>query len=161
MSYLSVTAIVLGLAVTSFDVSRTTPCDPPHDTDALKVSMTAMEERFLQTGSGFATDAATLPQIETTGDGAFPRRVLFRDRTLVLNGTGLCEWGVLGIDLYTAALSAFTFTAEPGTGLWVQHDGRLVASIPDPKFANLFVLLYLGDKPPTRALRDGLLGSNR
>jgi hypothetical protein len=46
-------------------------------------------------------------------------------------------------------------------GLWVQRDGRLVVSIPDAEFADLFVRLYLGDKPPTRALRDGMLGSNR
>ena len=34
----------------------------------------------------------------------FPSKVTLGERTLLLNGDGLCEWGIFGIDLYTAAL---------------------------------------------------------
>lgn len=52
---------------------------------------------------------------------------------------------------------AYTFFCEPGTGLSVLRAGKVVATVADEEFRKLFVKLYLGDKPPTKALRDGLL----
>ena len=37
-------------------------------------------------------------------DGSFPEQLLVNGTTLRLQGSGLCEWGILGIDLYRAAL---------------------------------------------------------
>jgi hypothetical protein len=56
------------------------------------------------------------------------------------------------------ARDCYTFVADPQLGLVVQRDGRELAVIDDDEFRRLFVRLYLGDRPPTEALRDGLLG---
>jgi hypothetical protein len=68
---------------------------------------------------------------------------------------------LLGTMRDVRAGDSYTFIAEPGAGLWVQHNGDLVASIEDDEFARLFVRLYVGDQPPTEAVRDGLLGLRR
>jgi hypothetical protein len=52
---------------------------------------------------------------------------------------------------------AYTFFCEPGVGVSVLRAGKVVATVADDEFRKLFVKLYLGDKPPTKALRDGLL----
>lgn len=163
--------------------------------------------------------------------GVFDLKLAVRGKTLDRNGTGLCEWGIFGIDLYEAALyaerptrdlqgaleppqtlvfhlhfvrgltraqlgeaftaatkantgerfaehekalallvdamqdvkagDAYTFFCEPGTGLSVLRGGKVVATIRDAAFTKLFVQLYLGDQPPTKALRDGLLGGRK
>ena len=51
-----------------------------------------------------------------------------------------------------------TFGCEPGQGVTVVHGGALVDRIEDEAFRRLFVQMYLGDHPPTAAVRDGLLG---
>lgn len=50
--------------------------------------------------------AATEPAAKIVRDrkGEFPLEVTLAERKLVLNGSGLCEWGFLGIDLYHGAL---------------------------------------------------------
>lgn len=53
---------------------------------------------------------------------------------------------------------SLTFTSVPGRGLIVQRDGAVVADIVDESFRRLFLRLYLGEKPPTTALRAGMLG---
>lgn len=171
---------------------------------------------------------ATLFELPPGQEGRFAPRASYGQRELVLNGSGLCEWGFFGIDLYRAALfverplesaaegllaqqvlvfqlefvrelsakqlreaysasvrvnagsdaaryeeplaallsslrevragEAYTFVCDPARGLLVQRDGQLVATIEDDSFRRLFVRLYLGQSPPTRALRRGLLG---
>lgn len=178
---------------------------------------------------GAPTDVDREPIALTFRRGAFPDSLRVGDRSLLLNGTGVCEWGIFGIDLYEAALwverrvstssealasdqamvlhlrfvrgltaaqlgeafaasvranagdraprhadslralqdamadvargDSYTFVCEPGKGLVIERDGRTVARIPDEGFRRLFVRLYLGDIPPTEALRDALLGS--
>jgi hypothetical protein len=150
---------------------------------------------------------------------------------LVLQGCGLCEWGIFGIDLYHGALyveralqtaaeglaadqamlihldfvrslsaaqlraafqaaaeangvagvtkaqpglvmlceamadvasgDGYSFLLRPGVGTTVLRNGRSVARIPGEDFRRFFVLLYLGDRPPTAALRDAMLGDVR
>jgi len=53
---------------------------------------------------------------------------------------------------------AYTFLLVPEAGTKVLRNGKVVASIPCEAFRALFVRLYLGDKPPTAALRKALLG---
>ncbi len=50
---------------------------------------------------------------------------------------------------------------EPGNGLAILRDGRVVDRVGEESFRRLFLQLYLGDQPPTAALRDGLLGRGR
>jgi len=47
--------------------------------------------------------------------GAFPPRIEFEGERLVLNGSGLCEWGFLGVDLYRAALYRPEATRDAAT----------------------------------------------
>lgn len=170
--------------------------------------------------------AVAVPQ--RAADGSFPERLAWAGRDLVRNGSGLCEWGIFGIDLYVAALycerrvttcadaldpeqvvvvhlhfvrsltaeqlgeaftasaevnagerllqfepalrrlcaamrpvrngDTLTFGCEPGRGVSVIHDGALVDRVGDEAFRRLFVQMYLGEHPPTAALRDALLG---
>lgn len=175
-----------------------------------------------------ANDAWPVPERTAAG---YPPAVRWGERELSCNGTGLCEWGIFGIDLYDAALylerragdlaaasepdqryvlhlhfvrsltasqlgeaftaavranvgadlgalaaplqqlcaamrdvadgSGYTFAGEPGAGLAILRDGALVDRIADEPFRRLFLRLYLGDQPPTKALREGLLGRGR
>lgn len=196
-----------------------------------------------QAGPGLAEPSSGSSSLPTDGSdrplaaparsrtGVFDPTLVVRNKTLQRNGTGLCEWGIFGIDLYEAALyaeratrdlqgaqeppqtlvfhlhfvrgltraqlgeaftaatkantgdrfadheqalgklveamqdvksgDAYTFFCEPGTGLSVLRGGKVVATIRDEAFTRLFVQLYLGDKPPTKALRDGLLGGRQ
>lgn len=65
----------------------------------------------------------------------------------------------------TAALKAvrvkdvLVFTYLPGTGLKVEQNGSALVTIEDVPFARLFFRLYVGEKPPTEALRKALVGS--
>ena len=52
----------------------------------------------------------------------------------------------------------YSFLAEPGVGVTVQRNDEWLVTIEDDEFRKLFVRLYLGEKPPTTALRDALLG---
>ncbi len=45
-----------------------------------------------------------LPVPERGTDGRFAASLQWGGRELLCNGQGLCEWGIFGIDLYTAAL---------------------------------------------------------
>ena len=47
-----------------------------------------------------------LVSISNMDNGLFDEEVAYGDRKLLLNGSGLCEWGFLGVDLYHAALYA-------------------------------------------------------
>lgn len=161
-------------------------------------------------------------------EDAFPSEIRFDGAKLVLNGSGLCEWGVFGIDLYRAALylgapardldsvletespvvihlhfvrsltkdqlataysasvktntgdgfgsheaslqelcnllvsvddgDSLTFVADLERRVEVLRNGSSLGFAGDRSFARLFVDLYLGDKPPTKALRRGLFG---
>ena len=176
-----------------------------------------------------ATAAQDVPVPHRGADGSFPAQLQWQGHTLQRNGSGLCEWGLFGIDLYVAAFyterpvrdlagaleppqrtvihlhfvrgltkeqlceaytasvranagdrfdqfapslqkllatmegsridDSYTFCGAPGQGLTVYHGNRLVGSIADEEFRRLFLQLYLGDQPPTKALRDALLGN--
>jgi hypothetical protein len=171
---------------------------------------------------------STLPDPNRAADGSFPARLHWDGVELQRNGSGLCEWGLLGIDLYLAALycerrvvdlasalvpdqrtivhlhfvrslttaqlrqaftaavqhnagdratasaaplqrllatmqdvragDSYTFGGAPGRGLTIARNGRAVDTIDDEPFRRLFLELYLGDHPPTPALRRALLG---
>lgn len=147
---------------------------------------------------------------------------------LQCNGTGLCEWGIFGIDLYRAGLyserritslaeaiappqacvihlrfvrsltaaqlreaftaatkvntgdqlpqyeaslqllvsamrdvannDSYTFYCVPDHGMLVARNDEVLQVIPDEAFRKLFLTLYLGDNPPTKPLREALLG---
>lgn len=166
--------------------------------------------------------------IRSGKDGRFPQAIDLGDTRLLLQGTGLCEWGFLGIDLYRCAfyverklasaddalradqrmivhldfvrslskdqLSAawtgsvevnakgdphdhgpalrqlceamrdvedgdsYSFLLAPDEGMRVLHNGEQCARIDDDAFRRLFVKLYLGPNPPTKALRKAMLG---
>lgn len=168
------------------------------------------------------------PAAEARAAAPLPAEFAFAGRQLPRNGQGLCEWGLLGIDLYRAALyctapvrsaeqalapeqtlvfhlefvrgltaaqlraafaaavkanagngaadhaaalqaldatmrdvragDSYTFGCEPGRGVVVLRNGEELGRIGDEPFRRLFVRLYLGEHPPTTALRDGLLG---
>ena len=191
------------------------------------------EERSAVPRSDQVAIAAVGPTVSVQqSDAGFAPSLSWRGRQLILNGSGLCEWGFLGIDLYRAALyveqrvdgaaalaaagdqvmvfhldfvrgltesqlqeaystsvevntaddfaryepalqellatmqavqagDTYSFIADPSMGLVVQRNDSWMATIEDQEFRKLFVRLYLGDKPPTAALRDGLLGKNR
>ncbi len=176
--------------------------------------------------TGGATAGLVAPQ--RGADGKFPSTLRWGDRDLRHNGTGLCEWGIFGIDLYCAALyceqpvrdlaaalepdqrtvlhlqfvrsltaeqlreafaastranagdrfgefaaplqqlldamasvgdgDSYTFGGERGRGLTILRNGTEVGHIADDGFRRLFLQLYLGEQPPTAALRAGLLG---
>lgn len=176
------------------------------------------------------TAIAGLPILRDDSRG-FPTLLSIQARELQLNGDGLCEWGIFGIDLYRAALyterpsrtlaetlrpaqtivihldfarslsksqlrdaftaavranakeraaefatalesmcealddvvagSTQTFVCHASGELSVHQDGSLRTTITEPSFRDLFVQLYLGDAPPTKALRESLLGRGR
>jgi len=51
-------------------------------------------------------------RIARAKDGSFPASVTLQGSALQLNGAGLCEWGIFGIDLYHGALYV---TSKPET----------------------------------------------
>jgi hypothetical protein len=51
-----------------------------------------------------------------------------------------------------------TFTRVPGEGLTVALDSRVKGTIPGDDFARAFLLIFLGDHPPTLEVKSGLLG---
>lgn len=53
-----------------------------------------------------------------------------------------------------------SFTATPGKGLTVEVKGENKGVIEDPAFSKAFWAIFIGQKPPTDALKKGLLGSN-
>ncbi len=175
-----------------------------------------------------ASEDSSLVAVQKRADGRFDHALRYRGKPLVLNGSGLCEWGIFGLDLYQAALyverplesmsealaadqimvihldfvlglsakqlsdaftasvkensgtdrerlepglkqllasmrdvragESYSFISDPKRGLIVQRGGATSAIIEDEAFRKLFVKLYLGDKPPTVALRRGLMG---
>ena len=50
------------------------------------------------------------------------------------------------------------FDYLPGTGTTVTIGGRSAVTIPGPAFMRLVWGMWLGDKPPTEALKQGMLG---
>jgi hypothetical protein len=50
------------------------------------------------------------------------------------------------------------FVYLPGRGTTVSFNGKLAGTIPGADWARFFLDLYVGSKPPTQALRKGLLG---
>ncbi len=83
---------------------------------ALLSSLAACEGRVAPAPApGFVTPAdvaapaeapppATVLVPKRAVDGSFPDRLPWAGRALQRNGSGLCEWGIFGIDLYVAAL---------------------------------------------------------
>jgi len=51
-----------------------------------------------------------------------------------------------------------TYTYVPGTGTVVNRDGKDVATIEGKDFAETLCSLWLGPKPPSEDLQNGLLG---
>jgi len=51
-----------------------------------------------------------------------------------------------------------TFTRLPGEGLTVALDGTALGTLPGDDFARAFLAIWLGEHPPTPALKSGLLG---
>lgn len=162
------------------------------------------------------------------GNPSFPSTIECGKAQFALQGSGLCEWGFLGIDLYRGAfyverkvasadealraeqsmvvhldfvrslskdqLSAawtgsveinakgdphdhgpalqqlcdamsdvedgdsYSFVLTPSQGIHVLRNGKACAHIDDEAFRRLFVKLYLGPNPPTKALRKAMLG---
>jgi hypothetical protein len=56
---------------------------------------------------------ALLLPVEEAPDGLFTPELAVDDRPLVLNGTGLCEWGFFAVDLYWAALYLESRSSDP------------------------------------------------
>lgn len=54
--------------------------------------------------------------------------------------------------------SSTTYSYLPGTGTVVNVDGKDVATIEGREFAEVLFSLWLGPKPPSEELRQGLLG---
>ena len=54
--------------------------------------------------------------------------------------------------------SVTTYTYVPGTGTVVNRDGKDVATIEGKEFAEVLFSLWLGPKPPSEELQNGLLG---
>ena len=52
----------------------------------------------------------------------------------------------------------YSFALTPGDGMRVLHNDVECAHIADEQFRRLFVKLYLGPNPPTKALRKAMLG---
>ncbi len=52
----------------------------------------------------------------------------------------------------------YSFALTPGDGMRVMHNDAECAHIADEEFRRLFVKLYLGPNPPTKALRKAMLG---
>jgi len=52
-----------------------------------------------------------------------------------------------------------SFTSVPGKGLEVVVKGQTKGVIEDTEFASAFWSIFLGEKPPTDKLKDGLLGA--
>ena len=53
---------------------------------------------------------------------------------------------------------SYSFVLTPSDGMRVLHNGNECAHIDDEAFRHLFVKLYLGPDPPTKALRKAMLG---
>lgn len=53
-----------------------------------------------------------------------------------------------------------TFTSVPGKGLSVKVKGEHKGVIEDPVFSKAFWAIFIGEKPPTDALKKGLLRAN-
>jgi hypothetical protein len=51
-----------------------------------------------------------------------------------------------------------TFTRLPGEGLTFQVNGTQKGALPGDDFARAFLLIWLGDHPPTLEVKSGLLG---
>ncbi|MGE0144248.1 MAG: hypothetical protein AB7T19_13260, partial [Planctomycetota bacterium] len=86
---------LLTLAV--FAIGSTAACEgrlPPIQ-DPEGIASTAAGQESIPIGS--------LPILRDDSRG-FPARLAIDSRELQLNGDGLCEWGIFGIDLYRAAL---------------------------------------------------------
>ena len=52
----------------------------------------------------------------------------------------------------------FTVIYRPGTGLEVLHGSKSLGTIAGADYARTIFSIWLGDKPPNQALKDGLLG---
>jgi len=52
----------------------------------------------------------------------------------------------------------YSFYCVPSRGMLVVRNGEVLQAIPGDSFRELFLTLYLGENPPTKPLRDGLLG---
>ena len=172
-----------------------------------------------------------LPLLPLSAAERFPAEIRVDGEPLRRNGVGLCEWGVLGWNLYHAALwmevpcsdgarivaadatkriellfcrdlslkqmhkayrtsfavnateeekkalaeeidafvshltaadkgSRLRMTHLPGQGLLLDQDGRTLGPLGGDPFARLVFRLYLGSNPPTKPLRDRLLGEH-
>lgn len=208
--------------VDQFFGTRVSPTDAP---------ITQAIERLLGGDSVEAMAASvqtSAPIVTLESDYAdFPKETSYAGKTLKLNGAGLCEWGLLGFNLYRAGLyverpstDAETLLAVDQTMLIYQHfvrklsasqlqdafrasvryqigenselepqlqtlldwmvevrkgdamafvvdeqqhlvgflNGQPMGRIESPEFGRLFIQLYLGNKPPTEALKKGMLG---
>jgi hypothetical protein len=50
------------------------------------------------------------------------------------------------------------FVYDPSRGSTVSYNGKSLAEVKGKDFADLYVLVFLGDHPPTDDLKEGLLG---
>jgi hypothetical protein len=53
---------------------------------------------------------------------------------------------------------SFSVTYRPGDGLEVRHGNKKLGVVPGADFARAIFAIWLGDKPPNKGLKDGLLG---
>ena len=52
------------------------------------------------------------------------------------------------------------FRSIPGKGLSVEIKGERMGVIEDETFSKAFWTIFIGEKPPTHKLKQGLLGAN-
>ena len=191
--------------------------------DALAAPLSSSQAGPASAQALAASVVRTSPVIELASDYAdFPATTEFDGKTLQLNGAALCEWGLLGFNLYRGALyverpsrdaetllqvdqtmlvhlhfvrklsaaqlqdafrasvhyqvgaaspleselqsllswmvdvrkgDAMSFVVDSNKHLIGFVNGAPMGKIESPEFGELFVRLYLGNKPPTEALK--------
>ena len=187
-----------------------------------------MQRRHLLSLTGAALLTSSLGHAKQCAGVSMPPQLLIDGKELHLNGMGLREATILGIDVYVAGLyleqrssdapkiidaestkhvrlallrnvsrsdlaeqlgtyfkhaagqhydklkprfermaswlptlhegDTFSVTYRPGTGLEVRHGNRSLGTVPGADFARAIFGIWLGDRPPNRELKAGMLG---
>jgi hypothetical protein len=90
IAWLATAATIAGICVACCSTAANPLVSPPQPSLATRTAANA--------------DGLPHPIVLDSTGGAFPRRLRANGESLVLNGSGLCEWSIFGIDLYRAAL---------------------------------------------------------
>ena len=197
-------------------------------TQAIEAQLAGESAASMVSGSIVSGAQSSGAHIQLKSDYAdFPAKVPLGAKSLSLNGSALCEWGLLGFNLYRGALyvertskdaaelmradqtmlvylhfvrklsadqlrdafrasvhyqvgenspqehnlqtllswmnpvtkgDAMAFVVDQDQALTGYRNGAPLGKIGDTEFSKLFIQLYLGNKPPTEALKKGMLG---